>query len=130
MFVITGTEHFFVVSKEPEGKREAGALYRQFDAFGPLPSALVRHVDKTEAGEMLREIEKVVVEKGRNNHITTVTEDILNNFNNEAKSLLIRMLNLDPAKRPTMSDVLADPYWDGVESPPMSAKSQFPTESS
>jgi hypothetical protein len=37
---------------------------------------------------------------------------MLPNLENEAKRYILRMTNLDPAKRALMSDIVMDPYWN------------------
>lgn len=41
-------------------------------------------------------------------------QSIFPNLDHEAKRLISRMANLDPARRATMSEVMEDPYWDAV----------------
>jgi serine/threonine protein kinase len=36
------------------------------------------------------------------------------NLNDEAKRLISRMTNLDPAQRATLSEIMKDPYWNAV----------------
>ena len=39
------------------------------------------------------------------------TEDVFPNLTDEAKRLILRMTNLDPAMRATMSEIVKDNYW-------------------
>jgi serine/threonine protein kinase len=39
------------------------------------------------------------------------TEDVFPNLTDEAKRLILRMTNLDPTKRATMSEIVEDSYW-------------------
>jgi hypothetical protein len=39
------------------------------------------------------------------------TEGVFPNLTDEAKRLILRMTNLDPAKRATMSEIVKDSYW-------------------
>jgi serine/threonine protein kinase len=43
------------------------------------------------------------------------TEDVIPNLTDEAKRLILRMTNLDPTKRATMSEIVEDSYWVEVE---------------
>jgi serine/threonine protein kinase len=43
------------------------------------------------------------------------TEDVFPNLTDEAKRLILRMTNLDPTKRATMSEIVEDSYWVEVE---------------
>ncbi|KAI4636730.1 hypothetical protein J4E93_011000 [Alternaria ventricosa] len=53
----------------------------------------------------------VVKENDGNGNFADWTEDVFPNLTDEAKRLILRMTNLDPAKRATMSEIVKDSYW-------------------
>lgn len=86
-------------------------LYKLLSAFGPLPDALVEHVNDEEAGALLKDLWQAITEDESNETFEQWSEEMLPNLDNEAKRLILRMTNLDPAKRALMSDIVMDPYW-------------------
>ena len=46
------------------------------------------------------------------------TKTSLPQLNDDAKELIMRMTQLDPATRAPMSAIVTDPYWDKLEEPP------------
>lgn len=82
-------------------------------AFGPLPDALVQHVNDEEAGARLKDQWREIEQAEAYDPFEQWSEENLPGFtlNNEAKRLILRMTNLDPAKRALMSDIIMDPYW-------------------
>lgn len=87
-------------------------LLKLLTVFGPLPDALVKYVNDEEAAELLKALWEVVVENKSNQGLETFSEETVPNLDNEAKRLILRMTNLDPAKRALMSDIIIDPYWN------------------
>ena len=41
--------------------------------------------------------------------------DTFLNLNGEVKKLILRMTNLDPVKRVSMSDIMTDSYWNAKD---------------
>lgn len=87
-------------------------LFKLLSAFGPLPDALVKHVNNEEAGVLLNGLWQAIAEDESNEPFERWSEEIFPNLDNEAKRLILRMTNLDPAKRALMSDITMDPYWN------------------
>lgn len=87
-------------------------LFKLLSAFGPLPDALVEHVNDEEAGTLLKDLWQAITEDESNEAFEQWSQEMLPNLDNEAKRLILRMTNLDPAKRALMSDIVMDPYWN------------------
>jgi hypothetical protein len=87
-------------------------LCKLLTAFGPLPDALVKHVNDEEAGGLLEGLWQAIAEDDSIKPFDQWSEEMLPNLNKEAKRLILRMTNLDPAKRALMSDIIMDPYWN------------------
>jgi serine/threonine protein kinase len=85
---------------ELDTEPEVVILFKILSTFGPLPDALIKHVDDAKAGELLTDLWQAVKEN-----------DVFPNLTDEAKRLILRMTNLDPAKRATMSEIAKDSYW-------------------
>lgn len=88
-------------------------LYRLLSAFGPLPDALVKHVNDEEAGAILKELWQAIAEDDKPNEpFEQWSAEVFPHLDDEAKRFILRMTNLDPAKRASMSDIIMDPYWN------------------
>ncbi|KAG4438606.1 hypothetical protein IFR05_005930 [Cadophora sp. M221] len=74
-------------------------LFKLLSAFGPLLDALVEHVNDDEAGVLLKGLWQAIAEDGSNKAFEQWSQDIYPNLENKAKRLILRMTNLDPAKR-------------------------------
>jgi hypothetical protein len=98
---------FAELNTEPE----VVVLFKLLLTFGPLPDILIKHVDDAKAGELLTDLWQVVKENEVNGNFADWTEDVFLNLTDEAKRLILRMTNLDPAKRETMSEIVKDIYW-------------------
>jgi hypothetical protein len=87
-------------------------LFKLLSMFGPLPDALVQHVGEEKNGEVLTGLWQVITENEVNGSFADWSEDVFPNLNDEAKRLILRMANLDPARRAPMSDIIKDTYWN------------------
>lgn len=96
---------------ELDTKPEVVVLCKMLAAFGPLPDALVQHVDDATAAGLLTDVWQAVKESDGDGGFAGWTEDVFPNLTDEAKRLIVRMTNLDPAKRATMSEIVKDRYW-------------------
>jgi hypothetical protein len=96
---------------ELDTEPEVVVLFKLLSTFGPLPDPLIKHVDDTKAGELLSDLWQAVKENDVNGNLADWTEDMFPNLTDEAKRLILRMTNLDPAKRATMSEIVKDSYW-------------------
>lgn len=77
--------------------------------FVPLPDGFVQYFDDKEIADGLCYMWETVKESGRRS-IDSFT-GVLPNFTEQAKRLISSLAILDPAKRPSMSEVIVDPYW-------------------
>ncbi|QDS73987.1 hypothetical protein FKW77_008561 [Venturia effusa] len=112
LYVITGAQCSHPDFDKLECEPEPVILYKLLSIFGPLPDALVKHVNDEEAEALLRGLSQAIAEDESNEAFEQWSEDTFPNLNDEAKSLILRMTNLDPAKRARMSDIMMDPYWN------------------
>ncbi|KAF1967045.1 calcium/calmodulin dependent protein kinase-like protein [Bimuria novae-zelandiae CBS 107.79] len=101
-YVITGVEWLHADFTTLEVEAESVVLFKLLSAFEPLPDALVKHVDDAESGELSRALWQAIAEDETNEPFESY----------EAKRLILRITNLDPAKRASMPDIMADPYWN------------------
>jgi hypothetical protein len=85
-------------------------LFKLLSAFGLLSDALVKHVNDEEAGALLKGLWQAIAEDESNEAFEQWFKEMLPNLDNEAKRLILRITNLDPAKRALMSDIIIDPY--------------------
>ncbi|KAF1352906.1 calcium/calmodulin dependent protein kinase-like protein [Lizonia empirigonia] len=111
LYVITGVQSLHFDFAELDTEPELVVLFKLLSTFGPLPDALIKHVDDAKAGELLTDLWQAVKENDVNGDFADWTEDVFPNLTDEAKRLILRMSNLDPAKRATMSEIVKDSYW-------------------
>jgi serine/threonine protein kinase len=109
-FVITGAEWLHPNFDELETDAEPVILYKLLTAFGPLPKALVSHVDDEQGGALMEALWEAIKEEGLYEPFKDWSQNTFPNLDHEAKELISRMTNLDPAKRATMSEIMEDPY--------------------
>ncbi|KAI0833084.1 hypothetical protein F5Y06DRAFT_280800 [Hypoxylon sp. FL0890] len=112
LYVITGAQCFHPDFEKLEIEPEPVILFKLLSVFGPLPDALVKHVNDEEAGALLKGLWQAIAEDESNEPFEQWSEEMFPNLDNEAKRLILRMTNLDPAKRALMSDIIMDPYWN------------------
>jgi len=91
---------------------EPVVLFKLLSAFGPLLNALVKHVNDEEAEALLKGLWQAIAEDESNKAFEQWSEEMFSNLDNEAKRLILRMTNLNPAKRASMSDIIMNPYWN------------------
>ena len=87
-------------------------MFKLLSAFGPLPDALVKHVNDREAGALLKGLWQAISEDEPNESFEQWSEEMFPNLDNKAKKLILKIINLDSAKRALMSDIMTDPYWN------------------
>jgi hypothetical protein len=97
---------------ELDTEPEVVVLFKLLSTFGPLPDALVQHVNDAKAGELLANLWQAVKENDGNGGFADWSEDVFPNLTDEAKRLILRMTKLDPAKRATTSEIVKDSYWE------------------
>jgi serine/threonine protein kinase len=86
-------------------------LFKLLSTFGPLPDALVDHVNDEEAGTLLKSLWQAIIEGDPSERFEQWSEENFPNLDDKAKKLILRMTNLDPSKRAPMSEIVMDPYW-------------------
>lgn len=86
-------------------------LFKLLSTFGPLPDALVEHVNDEEAGALLKSLWQATIEDDSSERFEQCSEEDFPNLDDKAKNLILRMTNLDPSKRASMTDIMKDPYW-------------------
>jgi serine/threonine protein kinase len=103
-----------------EELREAGIepeleiLSRLITFFGPVPSELVTHVNDEKWGRILMELSEATAEDP-SIRFSQWKEDDFPNLDAETKRVISMMVNLNPAERATISQVLSDPWWNQCE---------------
>ncbi|KAI0571924.1 calcium/calmodulin dependent protein kinase [Pyrenophora tritici-repentis] len=116
LYVITGVQSLHFDFAELDTEPEVVVLFKILSTFGPLPDALIKLVDDAKAGELLTDLWQAVKENdsfcvSTDGDFADWTEDVFPNLTDKAKRLILRMTNLDPAKRATMSEIVKDSYW-------------------
>ncbi|PSS13290.1 hypothetical protein M430DRAFT_105695 [Amorphotheca resinae ATCC 22711] len=113
LYVITGAQCFHPDFENLDIEPEPVILFKLLSAFGPLPDALVKHVNDEEAAALLKGLWQAIAEDDElNETFEQWSEEMFPNLDNEAKRLILRMTNLDPAKRASMSNIIMDSYWN------------------
>ncbi|KAF2280402.1 kinase-like protein [Westerdykella ornata] len=97
-YVTTGVEWLHPDFETLEAVPVLVTLYKLLSPFGPLPHALVKHVKGAKSEELLKALWEAVAEDETNETFDTPS--------------VFRMTNLDPVKRVSMSEIMADPYWN------------------
>ncbi|EMR68768.1 putative serine threonine protein kinase protein [Eutypa lata UCREL1] len=116
LFTVTGAqtlvphfEHLEEVKVDPGIVVLIGLL----QYFGPPPEGLLKHVGNKSA-DVLTNLWQAIQEDDKNEGLGPFDqwdESTLPEFTPETKRFLSRMLNLDPAQRATIADILEDPWW-------------------
>jgi hypothetical protein len=85
--VITGVECFHPDFEELDTESELVILYRLLSAFGPLPEALIKHVNDEEAGTLLEGLWQAIAKDESNETFKRWSEKVFPNLNDEAKEV-------------------------------------------
>ncbi|ETI26444.1 hypothetical protein G647_03221 [Cladophialophora carrionii CBS 160.54] len=115
LYTITGVEALhpdFEQLKKDGVEPEQLILYQLLSMFGPAPPGLIAHVNDEYWGELSRVLSDVVAGEDPSIRFEQWDEGILPNLNAQAKRVILKMTELDPIKRPTMSCILGDPRWE------------------
>ncbi|KAH7317735.1 putative serine/threonine protein kinase [Rhexocercosporidium sp. MPI-PUGE-AT-0058] len=112
LYVITGAQCFHPDFETLDVEPESVILFKLLSAFGPLPDALIEHVNDEDTGVLLKGLWQAIAEDESNESFEQWPQDIYPNLEKEAKRLILRMTNLDPAKRASMSEIVTDSYWN------------------
>ena len=89
-------------------------LFRHFNYFGPLPRALLEHINDEKRSEFLRiasELSDETVREDPGLRLEQWPEGTIPHIDLVGKSLISRMSKLDPAARATMDEVLEHSWW-------------------
>jgi serine/threonine protein kinase len=113
--VIAGVEWLHPIFDKLETDPEPLILYKLLTAFRPLPKALVSHVNDEQGSVLMEALWEAIKEEGLYEPFKDWSQNTFPNLDYEAKRLIPRMTNLDPAQRATMLDVMEDLYWDTVK---------------
>lgn len=100
------------ISKTLDIEPEPVVLFKLLMLFGPLPDALVKHVNDKEAAELFEGLWQSIVEEGLSKPFEQWSKETIPHLDSDARRLRLRMTNLDPTKRASMSDIMMDPYWN------------------
>ncbi|KAK7757180.1 hypothetical protein SLS62_000729 [Diatrype stigma] len=117
LFTVTGartTHPSFKGLKEDGISPSRYVLSCLFHYFGPPPEGLLRKVGGEKAKVMIRIWEEDYQNSVGENELGRFQEWDEHRFpllDPDTKRFLSRILNLDPAKRPTITEVLEDPWW-------------------
>jgi len=93
---------------------EQEVLVRHFLYFGPLPEGLLKQVNDEAWCNALRiaaEMSEAVASNDPGVRFEQWPEDLAPNLSPEAKGMISRMTNLDPAARATIDEILEHPWW-------------------
>lgn len=93
---------------------EQEIVVRHFMYFGPLPEALLTHVDDEKWIPALRggsEIAELAVADDPDIRFERWTTDDAVHLTPSAKDMIARMTRLDPAQRASIDEVLGHPWW-------------------
>jgi hypothetical protein len=97
--------------REREVEPEVEVLGRCIVYFGPLSEGLLGHTADETWQTVLGQVAEGVAGADPSFHLSNWQEDQFPNIDAGAKSMLSRVINLDPAKRASMDEILDDPYW-------------------
>ena len=110
--MITGAEWLHPNFEELEVEPELVILFKLLSAFGPLPDAFIKHINDEEKEELLKGLWQSIVEDESNESFEQWSQEVFPNLDENVKKFILRMTNLDPAKRASMSDIMADSFWN------------------
>ncbi|KAM5489202.1 hypothetical protein MaudMau93_003699 [Microsporum audouinii] len=93
---------------------ELEVMGRLISYFGPVPAELVAHIQDDDWGKVMMVISDSTMDGGPvgPGRFIGWKEKDYPNLDSEAKRMLLRIFNLDPAKRPTIEEILEDPWWN------------------
>jgi len=97
--------------QEKDVEPETEVLGRDIVFFGPLSEGLLKHTADETWQTVLGQIAEDVAGADPSFHLSNWQENDFPNIDAGAKNMLSRIMNLDPAKRATIDEILDDPYW-------------------
>jgi len=82
------------------------------ETFGPVPAELVRHVNDDHWTEFMA-LSQEETDQYSNEHFEQWDKSDFPNLDSQTQNMISRMMkNLDPSKRPSMEEILEDPWWE------------------
>ncbi|POS69497.1 hypothetical protein DHEL01_v212109 [Diaporthe helianthi] len=93
---------------------EQEIVVRHFMYFGPLPDGLLRHVNDENWTTLFRaasEIAETEAAEDPDCRFERWSVGDAAHLTSEAKNMIIKMVRLDPTQRPSIDEVLNDPWW-------------------
>ncbi|KAL3423869.1 kinase-like protein [Phlyctema vagabunda] len=120
IYTLTGREIMAVNHeqlKEREVEPEIEVLGRDLVYFGPLSDGLLQHTADETWQTVLGQVAEGVAGADPSFHLSNWQECDFPNIDAEAKSMLCRIMILDPVARAPIDEILDDPYWKSVEIP-------------
>ena len=100
--------------QEREVEPEIEVLGRDIVYFGPLSQGLLNHTANETWETVLGQVAEGVAGADPSFHLSNWNENEFPHIDARAKSMLCRIMNLDPAKRASIDEILNDPYWSAV----------------
>ncbi|KAF2278684.1 kinase-like protein [Westerdykella ornata] len=100
LYVITGVQIFDLNFEEVETEPEV-VVY-----------ALKKHVNVEKAGGLVTSLWQAIRENEAYDDLAEWSEDVFPNLNDEANRLILRMTDLNPARRAPLSDTITERYWN------------------
>ncbi|KAF4625330.1 hypothetical protein G7Y89_g12842 [Cudoniella acicularis] len=97
--------------REREVEPEIEVLGRDIVYFGLLSEGLLKHTADETWQTVLVQVAEGVAGADPSFHLSNWQENDFPNIDAGAKKMLCRIMNLDPAKRATINEILDDPYW-------------------
>lgn len=82
--------------------------------FGPVPQELITHINDEVWAERITKFAESLegMGLGETERLENWPQEEQPDLDFETKRFISRMTNLDPAKRATMEEVMADPWWN------------------
>ena len=102
-------DHQELRKREVEPENEV--LSRHIVYSGPLSEGLLKHTADETWQTVLDQVAEGAAGADSSFHLSNWREDGFPNIDAGAKSMLTKIMNLDPAKKATIDYILADPYW-------------------
>ncbi len=90
---------------------EMEVLERMISYFGPLPLGLLEHVNEDEWCLAMMKLGGRFNNDNPRRPFSLWNEQSFRNLDADFKRLVAKMVDLDPAKRATVAELLEDPWW-------------------
>lgn len=90
---------------------EIEVLERMISYFGPVPEGLLEHINQDHWCIALIQLSRSFNEANPAKPFSLWSEQGFQHLDSHFKRLVGRMMDLDPAKRATVNELLKDPWW-------------------